>query len=219
MPLSPVSNGKRRVTSGAGTGCGSLSWSRAVTVRASMTGNVDISHGRNMKDTTGTTKDKKGKPTNRPKAIVARDAATRAKLSNYPELFASRMAGREKRPLGDIFGLSNFGVNLTRLPPHTVSALRHAHSRQDEFVYILSGEATLVTDEGELQLQAGMCAGFAAGAGDAHHLINRSAADVWYLEVGDRSPGDEASYPDDDLKALLDVDGRWHFLHKDGRTY
>ncbi|HEY8608338.1 MAG TPA: cupin domain-containing protein [Noviherbaspirillum sp.] len=172
-----------------------------------------------MTDTTETPDDKHTRPTNRPRAIVARDAAPRLKPSNYPEPFASRMAGREKRPLGDLFGLSNFGVNLTRLPPHAVSALRHAHSRQDEFVYILSGEPVLVTDEGELQLQAGMCAGFAAGADDAHHLINRSGEDVWYIEVGDRRPGDQVRYPDDDLDAVLDADGRWRFLHKDGQAY
>jgi uncharacterized cupin superfamily protein len=87
----------------------------------------------------------------------------RTKPANYPELFASRMSGREKRVLGDLFGLVNFGVNLTRLAPHSTSALRHAHSKQDEFIYILQGRPTLETDEGKTQLSPGMCAGFRAG--------------------------------------------------------
>jgi len=153
-----------------------------------------------------------------PVGIVAAEAPLRAKPSSYPEPFASRMVGRRKQPLGDLFGLSNFGVNLTRLLPGAQSALRHAHSRQDEFVYILQGHPTLHTDEGCTQLSPGMCAGFRAGTGNGHHLINETADDVLYLEVGDRSPGDEGSYPDDDLRAAL-VDGRWQFTHKDGSPY
>lgn len=151
-------------------------------------------------------------------AINAAEVPPRAKPSNYPEPFASRMAGREKRPLGDLFGLKNFGVNLTRLAPNAVSALRHAHTKQDEFVYILQGRPTLHTDEGRVQLFPGMCAGFKAGTGNAHHLINDTTEDVVYLEVGDRTPGDEGTYPDDDLLALL-VEGKWQFVHKDGTPY
>ena len=153
-----------------------------------------------------------------PVAIVADKAPVRAKPSAYPEPFASRMAGRQKQPLGDCFGLKNFGVNLTRLAPKAVSALRHAHSRQDEFVYILRGHPTLHTDEGRTRLSPGMCAGFKAGTGNGHCLINETEADVVYLEIGDRTPGDEGSYPDDDLKALM-VDGIWNFEHKDGSPY
>lgn len=153
-----------------------------------------------------------------PVAIVARDAPPRTKPSSYPEPFASRMAGRVKRPLGDLFGLSNFGVNLTTIRPGGMSALRHAHSRQDEFVYVLEGELVLVTDRGELLLTAGMCAGFPAGSTDAHHLLNRSAQPATYLEVGDRSPGDSAVYPDDDLQACFEG-GAWTFRHKDGTPY
>jgi uncharacterized cupin superfamily protein len=156
---------------------------------------------------------------NRPTAIVAAQAAPRTKPTNYPEPFASRMAGREKRPLGDPFGLSNFGVNLTRLAPGAVSALRHAHSKQDEFVYILEGRPVLVTDAGETQLAPGMCAGFKAGTGDGHHLQNRTDTDVVYLEVGDRTAGDSGSYPDDDIQAVLGPDGKWQFAHKDGTPY
>jgi uncharacterized cupin superfamily protein len=130
-----------------------------------------------------------------PVAVVAAEAPLRAKPSSYPEPLASRMAGRRKAPLGDLFGLTNFGVNLTRLLPGTVSALRHAHTKQDEFVYILQGHPTLHADEGRTRLAPGMCAGFKAGSGNAHCLIN-----------------------DDDLKALL-VDGKWKFLHKDGSPY
>jgi uncharacterized cupin superfamily protein len=157
------------------------------------------------------------KPT-RPVAIVAEEAPPRTKPSNYPEPFFSRMKGRLKRPLGDLFGLTNFGVNLTTLSPGAVSALRHAHSKQDEFVYIVRGHPTLVTDEGRTPLSPGMCAGFKAGTGNGHHLVNETREDVVYLEAGDRTPGDEGSYPDDDLKAKL-VDGRWAFVHKDGRPY
>lgn len=153
-----------------------------------------------------------------PAAIRATDAPARIKRSNYPEPFASRMAGRSKHPLGDVFGLVNFGVNLTRLAPGAMSALRHAHSRQDEFVYILQGRPTLHTDEGRTPLAPGMCAGFKAGTGNAHHLINETPEEVVYLEVGDRTQGDEGIYPDDDLRAVL-IAGKWAFVHKDGTPY
>jgi uncharacterized cupin superfamily protein len=159
--------------------------------------------------------------TESPRAIALRAADTpaRKKSSNYPEPFASRMTKREKRPLGELFGLTNFGVNLTRLKPGGASALRHAHTRQDELVYILEGTAVLVTNQGETELSPGMCAGFKAGTGDAHHLVNRSDSDVVYLEVGDRVPGDAASYPDDDIQAVAGPNGTWSFSHKDGRPY
>lgn len=159
------------------------------------------------------------KPGSRKAAIRALDAPPRAKPSNYPEPFASRMKGREKRALGELFGLANFGVNLTRLAPGAQSALRHAHTRQDEFIYVLQGHPTLVTDAGATLLEPGMCAGFSAGSGDAHHLLNRSAAEVLYLEIGDRTPGDAADYPDDDLQAVVGADGKWRFARKDGTPY
>jgi uncharacterized cupin superfamily protein len=153
------------------------------------------------------------------RTVVATEAPLRMKASNYPEIFARRVAGREKRPLGDLFGLKNFGVNLTRLAPGAMSSLRHAHSLQDEFVYVIAGSAVLITDEGETPLEAGMCAGFPAGTGNAHHLVNRSNGEVWYLEVGDRTAGDVGSYPDDDLQAVKRDDGGWEFRRKDGRPY
>lgn len=154
----------------------------------------------------------------KPVAINVSEVPARIRPSVYPEPFASRMAGRVKRPLGDFFNLANFGVNLTHLSPNAVSSLRHAHTRQDEFVYILEGHPTLHTDEGQTRLAPGICTGFKAGSGNGHRLINETAEDVVYLEIGDRTPEDEASYPDDDLKAKL-VEGKWEFAHKDGAPY
>jgi uncharacterized cupin superfamily protein len=134
-----------------------------------------------------------------PLALDASAVPPRAKPSSYPEPFLSRMSKREKRALGDVFGLKNFGVNLTRLLPGGESALLHRHSKQDEFIYVLSGFPTLVTDAGEIALQPGMCAGFPA-SGRAHQLVNRTAFDVVYLEVGDRTAGDEGFYPADDIR-------------------
>ena len=151
-------------------------------------------------------------------AISVFRAPPRTKPSNYPEPYRSMMIGRVKRPLGDLFGLTNFGVNLVVVPPSAVSALRHAHSRQDEFVYVVSGKLVLHTNEGEMELSAGMCAGFSAGQANAHRLLNTSNAEAVYLEVGDRSPGDSVEYPDDDLKADLQ-NGNWIFTHKDGTPY
>lgn len=153
-----------------------------------------------------------------PIAVTAAEVPARSKSSVYPEPFASRMVGREKRQLGEVFGLTNFGVNLTRLAPNAVSALRHAHTKQDEFVYILQGRPTLHTDEGWSQLSPGMCAGFKAGTGNGHRLINETTEEVVYLEVGDRMVGDEGTYPDDNLKAVL-LEGKWKFVHKDGTPY
>jgi uncharacterized cupin superfamily protein len=155
----------------------------------------------------------------KPIALNAADAAPRKTRSNYPESFVARLGDREKRPLGDPFGLTIFGVNLTILPPGAMSALRHAHTRQDEFIYILEGTPTLITDSGETILKPGMCAGFKAGNGDAHHLVNRSEEDVLYLEVGDRTLGDEVHYPDDDIVAVKTPDGTRKFTRKDGTPY
>lgn len=154
-----------------------------------------------------------------PVMILASEAPPRAKQTGYPADMAKMVAGRFKHPLGDLFGLTNFGVNLTRLAPGAYSALRHAHAKQDEFVYILEGEPTLVTDAGETPLKPGMCAGFKAGTGDAHHLVNRTKKDVVILEVGDRSAGDSVSYPDDDVVAVFGADGKWKYSKKDGTPY
>lgn len=156
--------------------------------------------------------------TDKPIAVIAAEAPLRTKPSSYPEPFATLVAGRLKHPLGDLFGLKNFGVNLTRLAPGAISALHHTHSRQDEFIYVLEGEPTLFTDTGETQLRPGMASGFPAG-GAAHHLENRTALDCVILEIGDRTNGDEVNYPSDDLHTVEDDDGRRRFLYKDGKPY
>jgi uncharacterized cupin superfamily protein len=156
---------------------------------------------------------------NRPTAIEAASVPPSRAGRGYPEPFAARVAGRERRVLGDAFGLTKFGVNLTRLPPGGMSALRHTHTREDEFIYIVEGEPVLVTNAGETQLRPGMCAGFKAGSGNAHHLLNRSGRDVVYLEVGNRDPGDTVIYPDDDIGRALTPAGERIFVHRDGRPY
>ena len=137
--------------------------------------------------------------------------------SSYPEPYRSQVGARRKRALGDALGLANYGVNLVELPPGASSSMRHWHSKQDEFVYVLQGELTLITDQGEQVLRTGMAAGFPAGSGDGHHMINRSEAIACYLEVGDRGPGDAVTYPDIDL-ALAD-NATDDFTHKDGTPY
>lgn len=154
----------------------------------------------------------------KPIAIVVAAAPPKAKQTNYPEPFALRMKGRLKHPLGDLFGLKDFGVNLTRLAPKAVSALHHRHSHQEEFVYVLEGEPTLVSDDGEVTLRPGMAAGFAAG-GAAHHLENRTDADCVILEIGTRTQGDDVAYPQDDIKAVMGSDGAWTFARKNGESY
>ena len=152
-----------------------------------------------------------------PIAVVAAELPERPKPTSGP--FAAALSSRQKRVLGDVFGLTNFGVNLTRLLPGGVSALRHAHTRQDELVYVLEGEPILVTSAGETKLRPGMVAGFKAGTGDAHKLVNRGDRDVVFIEVGDRSAGDEVAYPDDDVAATLGPDGKYQYRHKDGTPY
>jgi len=153
-----------------------------------------------------------------PPAANAAEVPVRTWSTNYPKQFAMRVAGREKRQLGEVFGLKNFGVNMTRLAPGAESSLRHAHARQDEFVYILEGNPTLHTDEGRVRLAPGMCAGFRAGSGNAHHLCNETSSDVVYLEIGDRTPNEEVEYPDDDLRVVA-IDGKGRYVHKDGTPY
>jgi uncharacterized cupin superfamily protein len=146
-------------------------------------------------------------------AILAAEAPER--IARYPEPYASRVDGRRKFPLGDLFGLSNFGVNLARLAPGAASSMRHAHAKQDEFIYILQGKPTLHTDEGHTVLAPGMCAGFKAGTRNAHRLVNNGDEEAVCLEVGDRTAGDEGYYPDDDVRAQL-VEGKWLFTRKNG---
>jgi uncharacterized cupin superfamily protein len=138
--------------------------------------------------------------------------------SAYPEPFKSRVSGRRKQRLGDALGLKNYGVNLTTIPPGAVSALRHWHSHEDEFIYMVSGELILVTQDGEQRLTPGMCAGFPAGRADGHCLVNRTGKDAVYLEVGDRRPEDAVTYPDDDIAGQATPQGR-RFSRKNGTPY
>jgi uncharacterized cupin superfamily protein len=137
--------------------------------------------------------------------------------SGYPPPFDVPCAARIRLRLGDAAGLTDFGVNLLRLPPGVWSSQRHWHSAEDEFVYVLEGEVVLVTDSGEEVLRSGQCAGFKAGVRDGHHLQNRAPRDAVVLEVGSRKVAeDEGDYPDIDLYFLKDGAG---FTHKDGTPY
>ena len=139
--------------------------------------------------------------------------------SGYPtDAMKAVVTGREKRMLGDALGLTTFGVNLTTLQPGAASSLRHWHLRQDEFVFVLEGEVTLVTDEGEQPLGPGACAGFGGGVPNGHQLVNRTSKPATYLEVGDRLPGDGAEYPDHDLRVRSTGSG-WKYTHKDGSDF
>ena len=139
--------------------------------------------------------------------------------SFYPEPFRSRVLPREKRALGDAFGLTKIGVNLTTLGPGKESSMRHHHTLEDELVYVLEGEVVLRTDQGEQVLRPGMCAGFPAGSGNGHHLVNRSDRPARYLEISNRDRNDVAAYPDDDLAYARAPDGSHRFTHKDGSSY
>ena len=138
--------------------------------------------------------------------------------SDYPQPFQAAVAARERRRLGEAFGLRNFGVNLLRIPPGCASSQRHWHSRQDELVYIVAGELILITDAGEQPLTAGMAAGFPARRADGHQLVNRSGRDAFVIEVGDRTPGDEVDYSDIDMMVRW-VGGEERYLRKDGTPY
>lgn len=138
--------------------------------------------------------------------------------SIYPEPFASMVKGREKRRLGDPFGIKKFGVNLTKLAPGARSAMLHRHSVQEELIFILEGNPTLVTETDQIQLKPGMCAGFIPN-GNAHYLLNKTSEYVTYLEVGDRDSTDQVSYPEDDLMAISAGNNQWQFTHKNGEKY
>lgn len=136
--------------------------------------------------------------------------------SGYPAQFAAPCAERIRRRLGEAGGLADFGVNLMRLPPGSWSSQRHWHSHEDEFVFVLEGELTLIEDDGETLLRSGDCAAFPKGSGNGHHMINRSDATAVYLEIGSRQPDDLTTCSDIDLKSAS-ADGR--FVHKDGTPY
>ena len=139
--------------------------------------------------------------------------------TSYPPKFRADNSNRFNRRLGDHVGLRNFGVNLTRIVAGGQSSARHAHSRQDEFIWVVSGEIVLETNEGEQTLRPGMCTGFPAGSGNAHRFINKSGADAVLLVVGDRTPFDEVTYPDIDNHAKAGADGRYVHTRKDGAPH
>ncbi|MCW2307080.1 cupin domain-containing protein [Rhodobium gokarnense] len=138
--------------------------------------------------------------------------------SSYPSPYRERVAGRVRKRLGDAGGLSQFGANLTRLDPGAMSALRHWHQVEDEFVFVVEGEVVLIEDDGETPMTAGDAATFKAGVANGHHFVNRSDRPALYLEVGTRSPTERANYPDDDLAGIKE-DGRFVFTRKDGSSF
>lgn len=125
--------------------------------------------------------------------VVASEVVPRTG-SGLPEPYKSRVLPREKRALGDVFGLTKIGVNLTTLPPGRVTSMRHWHSHEDELVYVIEGELVLITDEGETVLRAGMCAGFRAGVTVGHHFMNRTKSQVRFLEISNRDKADDIEY-------------------------
>jgi uncharacterized cupin superfamily protein len=154
--------------------------------------------------------------TNKPALNAGDVEAQRGTL--YPSPFAERVRGRERRSLGDAFGLTQFGVSLVKLDPGGESALRHWHTLEDELIYVLSGQLSLITDDGEQVLRPGSVIGFPGGSTNAHHLINRTTEHAEYLVVGTRIEADNAHFPDDDL-AWVEIDGTWVAAHKDGTAY
>jgi uncharacterized cupin superfamily protein len=136
----------------------------------------------------------------------------------YPEPFRTQVLPRERRALGDAAGLTKFGVNYTTLGPGAASSMRHWHTREDELVFVLSGELVLVTDAGERLLRAGQCAGFPASHADGHQLVNRGTTPAVYLEIGSRDADDAVHYPDVDLEWNA-PGSRDRYSHKDGRPY
>ncbi len=136
----------------------------------------------------------------------------------YPEPFNEPCSKREWREMGNALGLTQFGVNLTVLPPGTWSSQRHWHMKEDEFVYILDGEVVLVTDDGEQTLRAGMAAGFPAGKRDGHHLINRSDRPARLIEMGTRAETENGEYSDIDM-IFAARDGVESYFHKNGKPY
>ena len=139
--------------------------------------------------------------------------------SGYPAPFREGQRKRWNRRLGDHGGLKNFGVNFVRVEPGGQSSARHAHTKQDEFVYIIEGEFVLVTNAGRHTVGPGTCITFPAGTGDGHHFLNLTEKDAAFLVAGDRTAGDEITYPDIDLELKAGPDGVKAFRHKDGTLY
>jgi uncharacterized cupin superfamily protein len=151
-----------------------------------------------------------------PKIDIARLALESG--TNYPPPYDKVVEGRARQRLGNAVGLTQFGVNLTRLKPGAASALRHWHNQEDEFVYVLEGEVVLVENDGETVLRPGDAAGFKAGVQNAHCLVNRSDRDAVYLEIGTRAPSERAEYPD--IDCMMERDGKTSsFKRRSGDPY
>jgi uncharacterized cupin superfamily protein len=148
-----------------------------------------------------------------PKTLEESNATT------YPPKFQALNSKRWNRRLGNHVGLNNFGVNLTRIEPGGQSSARHAHAKQDEFIWVVEGEVVLETNEGRQTLDAGMCAGFPAGCGNAHRFVNETQKDAFLLVIGDRTPFDEIDYPDIDNHATSGADGKYVYTKKDGTPH
>jgi uncharacterized cupin superfamily protein len=138
--------------------------------------------------------------------------------SGYPQPYRAAVAGRSRQRLGNVVGLDQFGVNLTRLKPGSQSALRHWHTAEDEFVFIVEGTLVLCEDDGETVLEPGDAAGFKAGVANGHCLVNRSSQDAVYLEIGTRAVREQVDYPDVDLRVCKDENGL-SYTHKSGEPY
>jgi uncharacterized cupin superfamily protein len=151
-----------------------------------------------------------------PRIHIAKIPAQR--IASYPKEFAAVISGREKQRIGDAAGLTQFGVNVTRIKAGSASALRHWHEQEDEFVYVLEGELVLLENDGETVLKAGDAAGWKAGTDNGHCLINRSRRDALYLEVGTRKVHDRVDYPDIDMLNIKDEKGP-RFTHRSGELY
>jgi uncharacterized cupin superfamily protein len=139
--------------------------------------------------------------------------------TSYPPKFRADNSRRWNRRLGDHVGLTNFGVNLTRIEAGAQSSARHAHAKQDEFIWVVDGEVVLETNEGRQTLGPGMCAGFPAGCGNAHRFVNETGKDALILVVGDRTPFDDITYPDIDNHASAGADGKYVHTKKDGTPH
>lgn len=136
----------------------------------------------------------------------------------YPEEYRPLVSGRAKKVIGDVLGLKNYGINIVKLKPGGCSSVRHWHARQDEFIYVIEGELTIVDDDGEHVLRAGMVAGFPGGVENGHHMFNRTEADAVFIEVGDRLPGDKVDFPDVDLLSHQ-LKAAWEFTNRRGEKY
>ena len=151
--------------------------------------------------------------------VYRTDEVAEDNTSGYPLIFRESQRKRYVRRLGDFAGLKNFGVNLVRVVPGGQSSARHAHTKQDEFVYVISGQLVLVTDAGREKVGPGTCIGFPANTGDGHHFLNETNTDAVFLVAGDRTAGDDVSYPDIDLVLASGVDRPKGFYSKDGARY